>query len=70
MTAELKFTEAGEVKEFTIPRPTLYVAVYRYDNNDQLFGTCMSDKQVLMAQVMTMTYIDKSFPVRIYTITI
>lgn len=70
MTNEVKFVDGGEIRDFTVPIPTLYVAVFRYENNNTAFGSCLNDKQQLMNQLMGLNGLDKKFPVRIYTIII
>lgn len=69
MTDEIRFEEAGEIKEFVQPRPTLYVAVYYYPNSEQPWGMCGSDKQNLITSAHSWGGLDKTKPVRIYTIT-
>ena len=70
MTNEVKFVDGGEIRDFAVLIPTLYVAVFRYENNNTVFGSCLNDKQQLMSQLMGLNGLDKKFPVRIYTIII
>ena len=68
--SEIKFEDGGEIKEFVTPRPTLFVAVFYYENSDTPWGSTHQDKQQLINQMHNWTGLDKSRPVRIYTITL
>lgn len=69
MTEEIRFEEAGEIKEFVQPRPTLYVAVYYYPNSEQPWGMCGINKHDVIKSMLNWHGLDKSRPVRLYTIT-
>ena len=69
MSDEIKFQDSGEVKEFVTPRPCLYVAVYWNENSEQPWGVCSIDKQQLITSMSNWYGIDRSRPIRIYTIT-
>lgn len=68
--AEIRFEDGGEIREFVVPRPTLFVAVYYYQNSDIPFGTTDSDKNRLIQSMHNWHGLDRTRPVRIYTITL
>lgn len=67
---EIKFEDGGEIREFVTPRPILFVAVYYYPNSDTPWGVTGHDKQQLIADMNNWAGLDRSRPVRIYTITL
>lgn len=69
MTDEITFVDGGELKEFVQPRPSVFVAVFWYENSEQPWGMCGSDKQNLITSMHSWSGLDKAKPVRIYTIT-
>ena len=70
MTDEIMFEDGGEIKDFVMPRPTLFVAVFFYENSDIPYGSTASDKPQLITQMHNWHGLDRSRPVRIYTITL
>ena len=66
----LKIQDHGEIKDFELIKYSLYVAVYFYPNLDTPFGCTASDKNVLIKQMHNWGGIDKTKPVRIYTINV
>ena len=67
---EIKFEDGGEICEFVTPRPTLFVAVFYYPNSDTPWGATGHDKPQLINNMHNWAGIDRSRPVRIYTITL
>ena len=67
---EIKFEDGGEIREFVTPRPTLFVAVFYYPNSDTPWGTTGHDKSQLINGMHNWFGLDRSRPVRIYTITL
>lgn len=67
---EIKFEDGGEIREFVTPRPTLFVAVFYYPNSDTPWGATGHDKSQLINNMHNWAGLDRSRPVRIYTITL
>ncbi len=64
----LKIQDHGEIKHFELIKYSLYVAVYFYPFSDQPFGCTHSNKNELIKQMNNWKDLDKTKPVRIYTI--
>jgi hypothetical protein len=69
MSSEIVFQDKGEIKEFEIVRPSVYVAVFFYPNSDQPWAASGPDKAQLLRSMHDWYGLDKSRPVLIYTIT-
>lgn len=70
MSEELRIEDKGKVKDFVIPKPSLYVAMFFMKDSDVPFGTTNPDKQSLLNGLAHWTCIDRSKPVRIYELTV
>lgn len=68
MTTDIKFQDGGVIRDFEIPKPTMYVAVYYYPNSDQPFGCTGTNREELIRAMTHWSGLDRSHPVRIYTI--
>jgi hypothetical protein len=68
MTDTLKIEEAHTVKDYEMAIKNLYVAVYQYPGSDAPWGISHYNKSDLLKMVSTWSGIDKTIPVRIYTL--
>ena len=70
MTEQVRFEDAGELKEFTIlPKPSVFVAVYYYPASDQPYCNFGTNKEELIKSMYNWGGLDRSRAIRIYTIT-
>jgi hypothetical protein len=64
----LKIEDIGEIKSFEVVRQMIFVAVYFYENSNLPYGITNADKNELIRQVQTWHGIDRTRPVRMYSI--
>lgn len=70
MSEELRIEDKGKVKDFVIPKPSLFVAMFFYENSDTPWGQCGHDKQQVINAMAHWQGLDRSRPVRIYELTV
>lgn len=71
MTQEIQFQDGGEIREFVVPRPVIYVAVFYYPGSDTPWAcTDNTSKESIIKSMNNWNGIDRTRPVRIYTITL
>ena len=64
----VKIEDIGEIKSFEVVRQTVSVAIYFWEYSNVPYGMVNSDRNELVKQVSNMSGLDKSKPVRLYTI--
>jgi len=64
----LKIEDIGEIKSFEVVRQMLFVAVFFYENSNFPYGCTNPDKNELVRQIHNWSGIDKTKPVRMYSI--
>ena len=64
----MKIEEASEIKNFETVRHCLYVGVYFFENSSLPYAMTNHDKNELVKNLNGIGGIDKSKPVRLYTI--
>lgn len=70
MSEELRIEDKGKVKDYVIPKTSLFVAMFFMKDSDVPFGTTNPDKQSLLNGLAHWTGIDRSKPVRIYELVV
>lgn len=68
MTDTVKIKDIGEIKSFEVVRPMAYVAIFFYENSNVPYGSVHADKNELIKQMQNWHGLDKSKPIRMYTI--
>jgi hypothetical protein len=63
----MNIVDEGELKDFELHRPILYVAVYFYENSDTPYSISHNFKEELLKSLISYKP-DPNRPVRIYTI--
>ena len=64
----MKIKEASEVRNFEIVRHFIYVGVYWFEYSNTPCAMTNHDKNELIKQLNTIGMIDKTKPIRLYTI--
>ena len=68
MTDTVKIEDIGEIKSFEVVRQMAYVAIYFYEHSNIPYGNVNADKNELIRQMQNWTGIDKTKPIRMYSI--
>lgn len=63
----MNIIDEGELKDFELHRPILYVAVYFYENGNTPYSTSHNIKEDLLRSLASYKT-DPNRPIRIYTI--
>ena len=64
----MQIEEKSEIRNFETVRQCIYVGVYFFENSSLPYAMTNHDKNELIKQLNSVGSIDKSKPVRLYTI--